>query len=77
MSILFAILYAFQMLIPSQKTRIFLMVPILILYYATFILFGMEYDKRMIEEWKKKEKKVVEDSYGEFVRRYHNNKDKI
>ena len=57
-SILMIILLSLMSLNNSLKTRMIYIVPIIVLYYTTFMLFSFDYDKKMIERWKVKEDKL-------------------
>ncbi len=49
-------------------------VPVFLLFYLTFFLFTLEYDKKMSEAWKKKEKKLIQETYAKYVKEYHKKK---
>ena len=74
MSILFVIVYTVQVITQDLTKRMNMIVPVLVLFYATFILFTMEYDKRMITSWKRQEKKIVKRTFSRFINMYYKNK---
>ena len=47
-------------------------VPVIVLFITTLILFAIEYDKKRVEMWKRKEKKLIEQVYSKFVKVYLN-----
>lgn len=55
-------------------TRYVLLIPVLICFYVTLILFTIDYDRMMIKQWKIKENKNVDAAYLEFVRKYYEDK---
>lgn len=73
-SIMFAIVYAIQVLVDDKMLRMKLLVPGLVLFYATLILFSVEYDSKGIKEWRRKEKKLIERTFSRFVKMYYDNK---
>lgn len=70
-SVIFAIIYGIQVIVNDKFTRMKLIVPVLVLYYATLLLFSVEYDKTRIKQWRKKEKKLIERTYSRFVKEYY------
>jgi membrane protein implicated in regulation of membrane protease activity len=73
-SIAFAVAVALMALAGSLYTRMLLLVPVLLLFYVTWILFAIEYERHKSGLWKKKEKKIIEETYSKFVRNYHKTK---
>ena len=71
-SILFTLIYSLQIITKEMKIRMNLIVPVMILFFATFLLFAIEYDKKRSLMWKSKEKKLIEKVYGKFVKVYLN-----
>jgi len=51
-----------------------MVVPVFLLFYLTFFLFTLEYDTKMSEAWKKKEKKLIQETYAKYVKEYHKKK---
>jgi Sec-independent protein secretion pathway component TatC len=70
-SIAFAALAAVIALSDDRKERLMLLIPLLIIYYLSFVFFSYDYDRQSMLSWKKKEKKVIEDTYTRF---FENNK---
>jgi hypothetical protein len=64
--IVFAGIAVFLAISDSKNERLLLLIPLLVLYYLGFIFFSVEYDKENIQNWKSKEKKVIEDTYERF-----------
>ena len=69
-SILTAGVIALMAVYNSQEMRYILVIPAIILFYASFILFAVEYDRMMMRQWKKNEEKVKENAYVEFFQNY-------
>lgn len=65
-SIAFVLFLSGAAMHPDLNARMLMMVPSLIMFYATLVLFGMEYEKDRSLFWKKKEKKLVEETYLRF-----------
>lgn len=69
-SIIFTVLYTIQTITPSLKTRMNLIAPVMILFFGTFVLFIIDYEKTGRKAWSKKEKKLIESSYEKFYMTY-------
>jgi hypothetical protein len=65
-SIVFAVVAMFLAISDNKSERLLLLIPLLVLYYLGFVFFSVEYDKMNIQNWKSKEKKVIEDTYEKF-----------
>ncbi|MBT3463524.1 hypothetical protein HOD20_01885 [archaeon] len=76
-SILMIILLSLMSLNNSLKTRMIYIVPIIVLYYTTFMLFSFDYDKKMIERWKVKEDKLKNTLNVESIEKYLKDKYKL
>lgn len=59
------------MIVKERMTRLKLIVPVIILYYTTLMLFALDYDRMHIKQWRKKEKKLVENTYTRFLENYY------
>jgi hypothetical protein len=57
-SIMMAGFIALIAITDSEKTRYIYVVPTIILFYISLILFAVEYDGLMIKQWKKNEEKI-------------------
>ncbi len=75
-SLIFTALLAYMVTNNSLNTRMLLIVPVLVFFYLTLVLFTIDYDKENMAVWHRKEKKLLEDTYTEFVRKYYR-KEKI
>ena len=73
-SILFTVMYTIQVIIKDRVKRMNMIVPVLVLFYVTFILFSIEYDKKMITSWKRQEKKIIDRTFSKFIKLYYKNK---
>lgn len=71
------ILLSLMSLNNSLKTRMIYIVPIIVLYYTTFMLFSFDYDKKMIERWKVKEDKLKNTLNVESIEKYLKDKYKL
>ncbi|NTV23063.1 MAG: hypothetical protein HGA85_01650 [Nanoarchaeota archaeon] len=69
-SVLFAVSVSLMTLAQDIRTRMLLLFPVLILFYATFIVFSIEYDRERSANWKQKEKQVIENTYIKFLREH-------
>jgi hypothetical protein len=47
----------------NEKTRYILLIPAMVLFYSTLILFSVEYDSLMMKQWKRSEEKVKKEAY--------------
>ena len=56
----------------EKQVRMLLVVPILVFFESTFLLFQVEYDKRSMVAWKEKEKQIEEELALKLVRYYKN-----
>ncbi len=72
-SIFFAVCISLLVLNPDPNKRMLYLVPTLILFYATFMLFSLEYDRERMKAWRKKEKSLIEDTYSKFVSESYKN----
>jgi hypothetical protein len=59
-SLLLVTLLSLMVLSASQSTRMIYLVCVLVLYYATFIVYSYEYDRTMMVKWKSKEDRLQE-----------------
>ncbi len=71
-SILFVITLSFLAINKNLNTRMLLLVPVLVLFYATIIFFGLEYEKEKQALWQKRQKKLVEETYERFFKNKKN-----
>ncbi len=60
-----------QVINDNLNKRMMLMVMSLIFFFSTFILFATEYDKQSEYSWKKKEQKLIENTYLNFLNKYY------
>jgi hypothetical protein len=65
-SIVFAVVAMFLAISDNKSERLLLLIPLLVLYYLGFVFFSVEYDKENIQNWRNKERKVIEDTYEKF-----------
>jgi hypothetical protein len=72
--VLFAVFLALLALSTDFKQRMLYLIPCLVLFYGTIVLFSLEYDKASIHAWKKKEKSLIEETYSKYVTNYHKKK---
>ena len=70
-SIIYVIILTLLTINNNLQTRMLLLVIVMIFFYATFILFGYELEKQKRLSWKKKEKKLIEETYSKFVSEYY------
>ena len=73
-SILFAVAVGFLALAEKLQSRIILTVVVIILFYASLILFAMEYEKQRKKAWDKKVKRIEKEAYEKFVLDYKSKK---
>ena len=73
-SIIFAIVVSILALSNDRKTRIMLLILVILLYYTYQILFAMEYDSMRSKEWKKRENKILEEAYLKFYKDFKQQK---
>ena len=73
-SIIFAVFLGMLTITEEKVSRMFYLVPVLIFFYATIILYSIEYDNQCNQMWKKKEKKLVEQTYLRFFKEKGNPK---
>lgn len=66
-SIIFVIVLTLLTINNNLNERMLLLVIVMIFFYATFIIFGYELEKQKRLSWKKKEKKLIEETYSKFV----------
>ncbi len=59
-SILFALNLTFLALVENLYKRMLLLIPAFFLFYITFFLFIIEYDKQNTISWKKKEEELIQ-----------------
>jgi hypothetical protein len=69
-SVLMAGIIAMMAVYNNQTVRYILVIPSIVLFYASLILFAVEYDRLMMKQWKKNEEKVKENAYVEFFQSY-------
>ena len=50
----------------NLRTRALLIVPVLILFHASIIVFGLEYESMNKEQWKVKEEKIIKETIAKF-----------
>ena len=60
----------------NPSKRYILVVPALVIFYTTFILFAVDYDKTMMKQWREKEIKITEETFLQFYQHYLKKKDK-
>ncbi|MFW6450107.1 MAG: hypothetical protein ACOCZ6_03565 [Nanoarchaeota archaeon] len=70
-SIVTIIVFTLAVTLQSFEIRVILLIPSLILFYLTLFLFAVDYDQLSMKEWEKKEKKVYEEAYLDFVEEYY------
>jgi len=58
----------------NLNTRMIYLIPVLVLFFTSWVLFTVEYDKQRSVKWKQKEKKIIEKVYSKFVREYYEKK---
>jgi hypothetical protein len=76
LSILFTIFYGLQIITEDPNTRMILTIPTIIFFFSTFLMYTIEYDKKRSEAWKKKEKKLIESVYSDFIKKLYKVKNK-
>jgi archaellum biogenesis protein FlaJ (TadC family) len=67
-SIIFAVFLGMLAITEDNLSRMFYLVPVLIFFYATIVLYSVEYDAQGNQMWKKKERKLVEETYLKFFK---------
>ena len=50
----------------SLQTRALLIVPVLVLFHASIVVFGIEYDSMNMKQWKEKEKRIIDETISRF-----------
>ncbi|MBT4823913.1 hypothetical protein HN695_00925 [Candidatus Woesearchaeota archaeon] len=50
----------------SLHTRALLIVPVLVLFHASIVVFGVEFDNMNMRSWKEKEKRIIEETIAKF-----------
>ncbi|MFH1409348.1 MAG: hypothetical protein ABIH34_05550 [Nanoarchaeota archaeon] len=73
-AVLFAIILTVLALQDDLATRMILVVPVLVLFFGTLILFSLGYDQLSSVSFKQRGEKVKEEAYIKFVKDYYNGK---
>ncbi|MFH0875008.1 MAG: hypothetical protein V1859_03660 [archaeon] len=70
-SIIFALLLVYMATNESFNARIILLIPLLVLFYLSIILFGIEFDRQCSNVIKSKVEHAKKEAYESFVRENH------
>lgn len=73
-SIICAVLITLMAINHDEFTRYVYLVPILISFFMTTVLFAIEYDKNMVKRFKIMKKTAESDAYAKFVSEYYSDK---
>ncbi len=73
-SILAAAILGYLILVQDQFTRMLLAIPVLVLFYVTLILFGLEMEKQKRKNWDSKKDKLIEEIYSDIISEYYKRK---
>ncbi|MFH2021299.1 MAG: hypothetical protein ABIJ34_07835 [archaeon] len=71
-SILFAVFIGMLAITEEKTARMIYLVPVLVFFYATILLYSLEYDAQGRNLWKKKERKLIDETYTRFFKEKNN-----
>lgn len=73
-SIVCAALITIMAINPDEFTRYVYLIPILISFFGTIVLFAVEYDRNMVKRYGVMKKTAEDDAYTRFVKEYYSGK---
>jgi hypothetical protein len=68
-SILFTGCAVYMALAKNENVRLMLLVPVIIFFCVTLLLYAVDYDRAGMKAWKKKEEKIREELASEQQRK--------